>query len=62
MIESNISSLLYIEHIDPLIINEKETNKLEWEKARKEWKNIFPYILSYNPIDPKHEEMKGIYK
>ena len=55
-------SLLYFAHIDPLIINEKETNKLEWKKARKEWRNIFPYILSYNPIGPKHEEMKGIYK
>ena len=62
MIESNISSLLYFEHIYPLIINEKETNKLEWKKARKEWRNIFPYILSYNPIGPKPEEVKGIYK
>ena len=55
-------SLLYFAHIDPLIINEKETNKLEWKKARKEWRNIFPYILSYNPIGPKPEEVKGIYK
>ena len=29
-------SLLYFAHINPLIINEKETNKLEWKKARIE--------------------------
>lgn len=55
-------SLLYFAHIDPLIINENETNKLEWKKAKKEWRKIFPYISSYNPIGPKPEQVKGIYK
>ncbi|MGL4948147.1 MAG: NDKH5 family protein, partial [Mycoplasma sp.] len=55
-------NLFYFAHINPLDINEDETNKLEWEKAKVLWKNVFIYISSYNPIGPKPEQVKNIYK
>ena len=39
-----------------------KTNKLEWKKARQFWKDVFPYIIEYNPIGPKPEQVKQIYK
>ena len=55
-------NLFYFCQINPLDINENKTNKLEWKKARKFWSQIFPYIKSYNPIGPKPEQIKQIYK
>ena len=55
-------NLFYFCQINPLDINENKTNKLEWKKARKFWSQIFPYIQSYNPIGPKPEQLKQIYK
>ena len=55
-------NLLYFAHANPYEINEPETNKLDWKRARNCWRNIFPYINSYNPIGPKNEEFKPIYK
>ena len=52
----------YFAKMNPLDINELNTNKLEWKKARKFWKDLFPYIKEYNPVGPKPEEIKPIYK
>ena len=48
--------------MNPIEINENKTNKLEWKKARKLWKDFYPYVLEYNPIGPKPEQVKQIYK
>jgi hypothetical protein len=48
--------------MNPLDINEAHTNKLEWKKARKLWKDLFPYIKNYDPVGAKPEEVKPIYK
>ena len=55
-------NLFYFAKTNPLDINENKTNKLEWKKARNFWKNIFPYIQSYDPVGPKPEQIKQIYK
>ena len=55
-------NLFYFAKVNPLEINESHTNKLEWKKGRKLWKDIFPYIKEYNPVGPKPEEVKSIYK
>ena len=55
-------NLLYFCKANPLDINEKNTNKLEWKKAKKFWSNIFSYSTNYNPLGPKPEEVKSIYK
>ena len=55
-------NLFYFAKMNPLDINELNTNKLEWKKARKFWKDLFPYIKQYNPVGPKPEEVKQIYK
>ena len=55
-------NLLYFCKTNPLDINEKNTNKLEWKKAKKYWSNIFNYATNYNPLGPKPEEVKSIYK
>ena len=55
-------NLFYFAKMNPLNINELNTNKLEWKKARKYWKDLFPYIKEYNPVGPKPEEVKQIYK
>ena len=55
-------NLFYFAKMNPLDINESNTNKLEWKKARKFWKDLFPYIKQYDPVGPKPEELKPIYK
>ena len=55
-------NLLYFCKANPLDINEKNTNKLEWKKAKKYWSNIFSYATNYNPLGPKPEDVKSIYK
>ena len=55
-------NLLYFCKANPLDINEKNTNKLEWKKAKRYWSNIFSYATNYNPLGPKPEEVKSIYK
>ena len=55
-------NLLYFAKMNPLDINENKTNKLEWKKARKFWKDLFPYLIEYNPIGPKPEQVREIYK
>ena len=55
-------NLFYFAKVNPVEINENKTNKLEWKKARKLWKNIFPYIQAYDPIGPKPEQINQIYK
>jgi hypothetical protein len=45
-----------------LDINEDKTNKLEWKKAKKYWRNIFYYANNYNPLGPKPQQVKNIYK
>ena len=55
-------NLFYFAKINPNDINENKTNKLEWKKARIFWKEIFPYIIEYDPIGPKPEQVKQIYK
>ena len=55
-------NLFYFAKMNPLDINELKTNKLEWKRARKFWKDLFPYTKEYNPVGPKPEEIKSIYK
>lgn len=55
-------NLFYFAKMNPLDINEAHTNKLEWKKARKLWKDLFPYIKNYDPVGAKPEEVKPIYK
>ena len=60
--EKIFQNLFYFAHADPLTINEPETNKLEWKRARDYWKTIFPYILDYNPRGPKPDQVRNIHK
>ena len=60
--EKIFQNLLYFCQENPLDINEAKTNKLEWKKAKKYWSNIFSYANTYNPLGPKPEEVKSIYK
>ena len=60
--EKIFQNLLYFCQENPLDINENNTNKLEWKKAKKYWSNIFSYANSYNPLGPKPQEVKSIYK
>jgi hypothetical protein len=60
--EKIFQNLLYFCQENPLDINEDNTNKLEWKKAKKFWNNIFSYANSYNPLGPKPQEVKSIYK
>ena len=55
-------NIFYFAKMNPLDINEDKTNKLEWKKSRIYWKDLFPYILNYNPEGPKPEQVKPIYK
>ena len=55
-------NLFYFAKMNPVDINENKTNRLEWKKARNYWTNIFPYIKEYNPVGPKPEQIKNIYK
>ena len=55
-------NIFYFAKMNPLDINEDKTNKLEWKKARIYWKDLFPYILNFNPEGPKPEQVKPIYK
>ena len=60
--EKIFQNLLYFCQENPLEINEDKTNKLEWKKAKKYWKNIFFYANNYNPLGAKPQEVKSIYK
>ena len=60
--EKIFQNLLYFCQENPLEINEDKTNKLEWKKAKKFWKNIFFYANNYNPLGAKPQEVKSIYK
>ena len=60
--EKVFQNLLYFCRENPLDINEVNTNKLEWKRAKKFWKNIFYFMQNYNPLGPKPEVVKNIYK
>ena len=60
--EKIFQNLFYFAHTEPLSINEPETNKLEWKRARASWKDIFPYIMHYEPRGPKPDQVKNIFK
>ena len=60
--EKIFQNLLYFCQENPLEINEDKTNKLEWKKAKKYWKNVFDYANSYNPLGAKPQQVKNIYK
>ena len=60
--EKIFQNLLYFCRENPLEINEDKTNKLEWKKAKKYWKNVFDYANSYNPLGAKPQQVKNIYK
>ena len=60
--EKIFQNLLYFCQENPLEINEVNTNKLEWKRAKKFWNNIFSYANSYNPLGAKPQEVKSIYK
>ena len=44
------------------MINEPETNKIEWTRARKYWHDVFPYIYNYNPRGAKPDRLRNIHK
>ena len=60
--EKIFQNLIYFCQENPLEINEDKTNKLEWKKAKKYWKNVFDYANSYNPLGAKPQQVKNIYK
>ena len=60
--EKIFQNLLYFCQENPLTINEDKTNKLEWKKAKKFWRNVFTYAESYNPLGAKPQQVKNIYK
>jgi vacuolar-type H+-ATPase catalytic subunit A/Vma1 len=50
-----VQQILYFVGYDNLTINEENTNKLDWNVAKKFWnENILDYFLSYNPFGPKN--------
>ena len=55
-------SLFFFAKKKPSDINQIKTNKLEWKKARIFWKDLFTYIIKYNPLGPKPQEVEKIYK
>ena len=60
--EKIFQNLLYFCQENPLEINEDKTNKLEWKKAKRYWRNVFDYANSYNPLGAKPQQVKNIYK
>ena len=60
--EKIFQNLLYFCQENPLEINEDKTNKLEWKKAKRYWRNVFNYAESYNPLGAKPQQVKNIYK
>jgi hypothetical protein len=47
-------NILYFVGVVNTEINEEETNKIQWKKARKFWKmNVFESLKNYNPLGPK---------
>ena len=47
-------NILYFVGISNLEINEEETNKLQWKKARHFWKiDIYESLKKYDPFGPK---------
>ena len=60
--EKIFQNLLYFCQENPLEINEDKTNKLEWKKAKRFWRNVFNYAESYNPLGAKPQQVKNIYK
>lgn len=56
MVEYEIlfQNILYFVGIPNTSINEDETNKLQWKKAKKHWKiEVLTALKSYQPFGPK---------
>ena len=60
--EKVFQNLFYFAQAEPILINEPETNKIEWKRARKYWKDVFPYICNYNPRGAKPDRLRNIHK
>lgn len=60
--EKVFQNLFYFAQAEPVLINEPETNKIEWTRARKYWHDVFPYIYNYNPRGAKPDRLRSIHK
>ena len=60
--EKVFQNLFYFAQAEPILINEPETNKIEWTRARKYWHDVFPYIYNYNPRGAKPDRLRNIHK
>jgi hypothetical protein len=56
--ERLFQNILYFIGVSNLDINEENTNKLEWKKAKKFWNvKVLEKLRDYNPIGPKPEKL-----
>ncbi|MCQ2820262.1 MAG: hypothetical protein MJ252_23600, partial [archaeon] len=60
--EKIFQNLFYFAKIKGEDINETDTHKLSWKKARKIWSGILDTIKEYNPIGPKPEIIENNFK
>lgn len=60
--EKIFQSVFYFAQAEPSLINEPETNRIQWNIARTFWKYVFDYISKYNPRGPKPDRIRNIHK
>ena len=60
--EKAFQNIFYFCKLEPNVINEDETNKLSWKKAKNEWEKTFEILKNYNPLGPKPDKLQKIFK
>jgi hypothetical protein len=60
--EKIFQCVFYFAQAEPTLINEPETNRIQWSIARTFWKYVFDYISKYNPRGPKPDRIRNIHK
>jgi len=60
--EKVFQNIFYFAHIEPQLINEEETNKLSWKKAREHWMGLFDILKDYTPLGAKPDNVLSIFK
>ena len=60
--EKVFQNIFYFCHIEPQLINEDETNKLSWKKAREHWVGLFDILKDYTPLGAKPDNVLSIFK
>ena len=60
--EKIFQNIFYFCRIEPKDINEPETNKLSWKRARTKWPEILEYCKNYQALGAKPGKIESIFK